>query len=247
MSDLTTQISDFRLKCEEIRTCKFIMATTRIRDLLKCIVNCPELYRLFEAVTKDFNYPAVKKKCLVTATDGGYRRSYVVLPQTVGQRLAFIFCLFVEFDRDALNFNEFLRLYFPEDGSYYASYQAFCNKIVKGLEDAVVQVFRPRLEKSEEEETERARANTQKSELVSVLTLSIAEEQQYVADSSIPEEDKQGGIRILDQLAAAVRAENEELIDALVCGYNYFVMYHKCVSDGVAPLINAIAEYEKLL
>lgn len=246
MSDLTTQISDFRKSCEELKTCKFIMATTRVKDLLKCIVNCPDLYRLFEAVTKDFNYPAVRRNCLVTVNDGVYRHSYLVLPQTVGQRLAFIFCLFVEFDKDTLNFNDFLRLYFPEDGSYFASYQAFCNVVVKGLEDAVLQVFRDKLEKEAVNELP-SRGNAAKAEYVSVLTLSLAEEQQFIADSAIPEEDKQGGISILAQLAVAIREENEDLIDALACGYNYFVMYHKCVSDSLEPLINAIADYEKML
>ena len=94
MTDTKEQIKSFLDKCEELKSCKFIMATTKIKDLLKCIVNCPELYRLFEAVTKDFNYISAKSRCLVTVNDGVFTRSYVVLPDTVGQRLAFIFCLF---------------------------------------------------------------------------------------------------------------------------------------------------------
>lgn len=249
MEDLKTQISDFMQSCEEIKKCKFIMATTKIKACLKCIVSCPDLYRLFEAVTKDFDYLAAKQKCLVTLNDGMYKRSYVVLPQTVGDRLAFIFCLFAEFDRDTLNFNEFLRRYFSEDGSYYASYQAFCNMIVKGLQDAVAQVFRNKLEEmeSESQAEEAVHANSARAEYASVLALSIAEEQDFVMQSKIPEEDKEGGIRILTQLAVAVRTGDEPMMDALICGYNYFVLYHKCVSEGVAPLIQAIAEYEKLL
>lgn len=246
MSDLKTQISDFMRSCEELKNCKFIMATTKIKDVLKCIVNGPDLYRLFESATKDFNYPAVRQQCLVTVSDGVYRRSYVVLPQTVGQRLAFIFCLFVEFDRDTLNFNDFLRLYFPEDGSYFASYQAFCHMIVEGLTDAVAQAFEGELEKSAQCEAQE-RANAAKAEFQSVLRLCIAEEQEFVAQSHIPEEDKEGGIRILSCLADAVKAGDEALMDALICGYNYFVLYHRSVSEGVAPLIKGIAEYEKIL
>ncbi len=104
------------------------MATTKIKDLLKCIVNSPELYRLFDTVTKDYDYLSAKSKCLVRSGDGFSGKNYVVLPKTVGQRLAFIFCLLVEFDRDTLNFNDFLQIYFSEDGSYISSYRAFCNK-----------------------------------------------------------------------------------------------------------------------
>ena len=40
---------------------------------------------------------------------------------------------------------------------------------------------------------------------------------------------------------------DEELIDALICGYNYFILYNKCVSDGVAPLIESLVEFEQAL
>ena len=113
MPNTKEQVLSFLEKCEELKNCKFIMATTKIKDLLKCIVNCPELYRLFETVTKNFDYPAAKSECLVSVNDGVLPTDCVVLPETVGRRLAFIFCLLVEFDKDTVNFNDFLRLYFP--------------------------------------------------------------------------------------------------------------------------------------
>lgn len=223
------------------------MATTKIKDLLKCIVNCPDLYRMFEAVTRNFNYPAVKAQCLIAVNDGVFERNYVKLPQTVGERLAFIFCLFVEFDRDSINFNDFLQRYFPEDGSYFASYHAFCNTIIKALQDAVAQVFSEELNQQTESEPVQNRSNALKAELMSVLNLAISEEMQSIMQSSITEEDKEGGVKILSQLFAAVKAENKELIDALICGYNYFVLYHRCVSDGVRALIETIGAYEQTL
>ena len=60
-------------------------------------------------------------------------------------------------------------------------------------------------------------------------------------------EDKEGGFKMLDELLNAVKYGNEPLIDALISGYNYFVLYHKCVSEQIAPLIESLAEYEKVL
>ena len=37
---------------------------------------------------------------------------------------------------------------------------------------------------------------------------------------------------------------DEEMIDAVICGYNYFILYNRCVSDEVASLIEFISEYE---
>lgn len=253
MSSTKEQVSDFIDKCEELKKCKFIMATTKIKDLLKCIVNSPELYRLFDTVTKDFDYVSEKRNCLITESDGILRKSYVVLPQTVGRRLAFIFCLLVEFDKDTINFNDFLRLYFPEDGSYYASYHAFCSLVIDSLEDMLCQVFKEQLSSPEDGGIEDGRiedypeANPARSKLVSEISLSIAQEMQFILQSNIPKEEKEGGYKLLTELNNAVRSGNESLIDALVCGYNYYILYHRCVSDNIAPLIETLAEFEEVL
>lgn len=47
MSGTKEQVLTFLEKCEELKKCKFIMATSKIKDLLKCIVNSPDLYKLF--------------------------------------------------------------------------------------------------------------------------------------------------------------------------------------------------------
>lgn len=242
MYDLKNQITDFLKSCDEIENCKFIMAPTKIKGLLKCIVNSPDLYLMFQSVTENFNYPEVKAASLIPAAGG--ERGRVALPQDNDSRLSFIFCLLVEFDRDGINLNDFLSEYFLEDGSYFASYRSFCNKIIEGLREGVLQKFNARILQSGDAGTKNI---TQKAEFVTVIVFAIAEEREYLAAADIPEEDKVGGLCILDQLTAAIYAENEPLIDALICGYNYFAMYHRCVSDGIAVIIKAIADYERML
>lgn len=248
MDDTKAQVLTFLEKCEELKNCKFIMATTKIKDILKCIVNNSELYSLFDTVTKNFDYLEAKNKCLVTVDDGLYGKSCVILPQKVGERLAFIFCLLVEFDRDTLNFNDFLQRYYPEDGSYFASYRAFCNSIISSLEDMIKQVFKEQFGDGDESYGQPApRADSLRANLISEISLNISSEKQYILQSHIPKEEKDGGCKMLNELNNAVKEGNEALIDALICGYNYFVLYNKSVSDGIAPLIEALAEYEKTL
>lgn len=243
MSDTKEQVLSFLDKCEELKSCKFIMATTKIKDLLKCIVNCPDLYRLFETVTNGFNYLEAKGQCLVTVNDGIFTRNYVVLPQTVGQRLAFIFCLLVEFDKDSINLNDFLRQYFPEDGSYFASYQAFCNTIIKALQDCISQVFREEIALIEQDTAK----SSEKGDISSALNVSLSQEIDFISKSSISEEEKENGLKILSALTKNLKAGNVENIDALLCGYSYFVLNNKCVSDGIAEIIELIEAYEKTL
>ncbi len=242
------QVLSFFEKCEEIKNCKFIMATSKIRDLLKCIVNCPDLYALFAEVTQNFNYPATRAQCLVTQTDGIYKRSYCILPQQIDRRLAFCFCLFVEFDKETLDFNEFLRIYFPEDGSYFASYHAFCDTVVKGMQDAIAEVFSEELKEPSALSGNGITLNSAKTGLISALDLSISEEKQNISTNrNIPEEEKAGGMAMLTQLFEAIKNENVALINALICGYNYYALYNKCVSDTLANLLREITSYEQLL
>lgn len=242
MKSTKEQVEEFLEKCEEITKCKFIMATTKIKDLLKCIVNSPDLYKLFDTVTKDFNYIEQKAQCLIR---DNHNFGKVVLPQTVGQRLAFIFCLLVEFDHDSLNLNDFLEAYFHEGGSYFESYQAFCNTIIVGLEDLIKQVFKEQLGATVSASSKSA-VNSDKAKLISSISLIIEAEKQFIG-ASVSKEEREAGIKMLDALTVAVKNENEEMIDALICGYNYFVLYNRCVSDEVASLIESISEFEKLL
>lgn len=246
--DTKEQVISFIDCCEEIKSCKFIMATTKIKELLKTIVNCPSIYRLFEAVTKDFDYLSVKAKCLVTTNDGIFSKSFVILPKTLGERLAFLFCLLVEFDRETVNFNDFLRRYYPEEGSYYASYQGFCTQIIDSLAECIAKVFQDELSTPvlRLEQTAPS-ANAKKAELISAINISVSEEINYLRNCSLPVEDKESAIKILNGVLSAVKAENEELIDALVCGYNYFVLFNKCESDGLEKLLALIFEFVQSL
>ena len=244
MKSTKEQILEFLEKCDELTKCKFIMATTKIKDLLKCIVNSPELYGLFDKVTKDFNYPEQKAKCLISGS--GAFPGRVSLPQTVGQRLAFIFCLLVEFDRDTINLNDFLQMYFIEDGSYFASYKAFCETIIVSLADLIKQVFKEQLNSGNEVVENVPAVNQEKEKCLTDIINVLTSEREYIL-SAAPEDEVEGAIKILNSLIRAIRSEDEELIDSLLCGYNYFVLYNKCVSDNIAPLIELIAEFEKLL
>ena len=244
MKSTKEQVLEFLEKCDEVTKCKFIMATNKIKDLLKCIVNSPELYGLFDKVAQNFNYPEQKAKCLINAV--GNFPGRVVLPQTVGQRLAFIFCLLVEFDNGTMNLNDFLQMYFLEDGSYFGSYKAFCDTIIVGLADLIKQVFKDQLNAVESVTQNVYAYNSEKMNIGSSIVQIINAEKEYIV-ASAPHDEVEGAVKMLDALIYAVNEENEGLLDALICGYNYFVLYNRCVSDNIAPLIELIAEFEKLL
>lgn len=140
------------------------MATTRIQDMLKSIVNSAALYELFQAATARFDYVSAKRRCMITSNNGFLSRSHLVLPENPGERLAFIFCLLVEFDHGSVNFNEFLQQFFPEDGSYYSSFQTFCAKVITPFEEIIRQLFSEELSEGQiSQEMPRGAAQNEQS------------------------------------------------------------------------------------
>jgi hypothetical protein len=258
MESVNKQITDFLDKCNELKNCKFIMATTKIKDLLKSIVNSSELYELFNTVTSSFDYLAAKRKYLVESSDGFSDRGYLILPDTVGERLAFIFCLLVEFDKDTINFNWFLQKYFSEDGSYYISYHAFCDMVIGSLEQMIREIFASELnevpapQQQDEKESndvvgEEVNNGSKISDYLSMINLLVAQEKQFILESAIPEEDKDAGYKMLTEILNAVKECKVNIINALVCGYNYYILYNNSISESIQVLFETIQQYEEAL
>jgi hypothetical protein len=245
MATTKEQVMAFSDKCDELKNCKFIMATTKIGEVLKSIVNSPELYQLFKEVTENFDYLAAQKKCFVTRNDTAVAKSYLVLPDKVGDRLAFIFCLLVEFDNNTINFNEFLQRFYAEDGSYYASFHAFCDDVIESFQSLVLSVFEDELK--EDVAQNATTADPDKASMLSVILLLITSEREFIAEAILSYDEKEAADGILSQLELAVRSENVQLIDALISGYHYFILYKQCISNNVSSLIETVGEYEAIL
>ena len=250
------QITDFLEKCEEVKNCKFIMATTRIKDLLKSIVNSPELYELFNTVASNFDYNAAKQQAFLEADSAFYGNSRVILPDTVGDRLAFIFCLLVEFDRNDINLNVFLQKFYPKDGSYYASYHLFCDEVIGSLENIICDIYSkeltsfdppllvdaPQVEQVPEVGENRA-VSADKIMLLNAVSMLIANEREDIEASSLEEDEKTAGLLILNSLLDAVQNGDITLIQSLSCGYNYFVLQNSFISQTFNDLIEALGSY----
>ena len=250
MESIKSEIIEFLDKCAEVRNCKFIMATTKIKDLLKSIVNSAELYEVFNTVAAKFDYIAAKERCFIEDKES-FGRNKVVLPDTVGERLAFIFCLLVEIDRGDIQINSFLQKFYPKDGSYYASYHLFCDEVIGSLESIIKDIFSQDLGDYDGAAPRKViaekSADSAQIRQINAITLLISQELDYIASSSLYEDDKDAAATILTQLALAVKSRKAEEINALTFGYNYFVMYTRTVSESVNMLFDELGEFVSAL
>ncbi len=136
------QIELFLRRCDDVMRSRFIIADTKISELLKSIATSDLLYAFFRDITKNFDYRAAQKKYLEDAPAGPAYGKKMLFPEDPQEKLAFIFCLLVEFDSKKRDLSEFLQEYFYEDGSVYESFYAFCNQVIKPFRNAVKLMFR---------------------------------------------------------------------------------------------------------
>lgn len=255
MGNTKAEVTGFLKKCAQLRTSKFIMATTHIKAILKSIANSAALYGLFSEVTANFDYIAAKQKCFVGRADRFYGRSRLILPEDAAERLAFTFCLLVEFDRGDLNFNDFLQRYFAVDGSYFSSFHYFCDKVILGMETIIREVFAAELSEGEavtssekegngsEDAATRAQRDEKdmdNAEKISAVSILISGEKNYIASLEMSKAEKDDGFVMLDALLNAVREGNAAAADAILRGYEYYSICHKNFSKLYNKLIATI-------
>ena len=208
------QIDLFLRKCDELMQSGFILADTKIAELLKSIASSDLLYALFRELTKDFDYAAARRACMggeEEAQGGAFR-----LPEDPEKKLAFIFCLLVDLDSKALDLGGFIRSRFPAGGSVHEGFYIFCAQVVMPFKEAVRALF--------------CTASFEGGE-AEALAKCAAGERDRIYFSRMPDTKKVDALLLLNALSAACADKSGERAAALLCGYLCFA---RCegLSDG---------------
>lgn len=245
MEDYKQQISNFIVKCDDLIETKFILADTKITELLKAIASSELLYGLFEEVTKDFNYTETKKECMKMSPNGSVNKKVIYLPEEANKKLAFIFCLLVEFDNKSIDFNTFLQEYFYEDGSYFESFSSFTNQLIKPLKNIIKTLFKDQLVFDGNDITEN-KVETQKLSIDETLLKRLNEqlvlEKNELLTSNLKANYKADGIVLLEEMLNLVAMSEKIQLNSILIGYKYFVEYTKYNSKHIALIQKLIKE-----
>lgn len=101
-------IGEFTNAADELISSKFILAEKRISDLLKSIAKNRALMDLFSEALSGYNY-SVEFNRSKTAKKG---KPKLVLPVNQARKMAYVFCLLMEFDTGKRNLKDFLDEYY---------------------------------------------------------------------------------------------------------------------------------------
>lgn len=223
------QLERFFTAADELITGKFILADTKIGELLKAVAASDELTQLFAAATEGYDYPAAKRAYLCPPDGRGVARGEAYLPDDRGEVLAFVFCLLAEIDAGKLKLGDFLLRYFYEDGSYTASYERFVNKMIKPFRDIVRDCYPM--------QPAAPRAG------FAAMESAIARERTRVKNSALAPEDAVAADKMLSAMQSALGRKDLPCLKALLCGYLYFLQMTGFSDENSDALFAAAEEF----
>lgn len=229
------EIQNFITACDELISAKFVVADKRIAEVLRTIANSTELSRLFDAVTKQFDYLSAKRSYLRFPAAAGSSHGTAFLPAERGDVLAFVFCLLVEFDAGTAFLGDFLLRYFYEDGSYTASFAIFTERMIVPFRDIVKSCFPDALNR-----TVVAEMETKEDEVLSSVAEWTEYESARIASLDLNVGEKVAAEKILSQVKTSVGRKDSAAVKALVCGYRYFLLCNSVTDEAGAAIFSFV-------
>ena len=225
MQDRYSKIQKFFTACDELVNGTFMLADTRIADVLNAVAGSGELTNLFNAATESFDYNAAKKAYLRYPAGKGETHGIVYFPTDRKQILAFVFCVLVEIDAGVMKFNDFLLRYFYQDGSYTASYAVFAERMIRPFRDIVRDCFPDSGRKDYLE-----RLGKRRDGILETLTEKITIERERISRIALRDTEQDAAETIFAELIAAAGRKDAAETAAILAGYRYFLLYINAVT-----------------
>ena len=240
-------LNNFHSRCEEVMTSRFILAETKIAELLKSVVLSPVLYRAVERCLNDFNYEvAFLKARAADPVSGGYRFS---LPENRADLVAFVFCLLCEIESKKRDLQRLLEDCFSAGGNCVDGYAAFCKQIILPFEAALAAIA------GEYDAGEGADpqpdgqkffgtdfASLSASTLEEILALCGELSRLLGEERSFPAEEKQEMLFLIEAFCHALSTRDRKLIRALFVGMKNAFRGYKRFFDPLGEIERTLKE-----
>lgn len=129
MTDDFSLVNEFEEACNEMLSCRYILAEARVIKILQTIAISNVLQNVIGGALKGFDYLATAR----TWSDNGK----FIEPSSEKEYVALTMCILADVDSGKIVLSDFLRQFFW-DGSINDAYIAFCNMLVEPFKRYVV-------------------------------------------------------------------------------------------------------------
>ena len=106
------KIEYFIALCDDLITCKFLVAESKIQRLLVALSETQPIVDLISDCLEVFNKEREMGKAYVTDNKGKF---WVIMPQEEPKILALVFCTLVDIDQKRIDFTDFVKRFFDNE------------------------------------------------------------------------------------------------------------------------------------
>lgn len=205
-------LASFKSAADELLSCKFILAEKRISELLKTIAANKELVELFKTALSGYNY-AVEFNRSRVANKGKIR---LELPKNQARKIAYVFCLLMEFDTGKRNLKDFLDTYYympqPND-----SLSLWTHDMITVLKDVTEYLYLSGIETLLDNEDIDYSLRRQVGETLENINALI------VRSASLGTDTKQDLFIVLSAIENSLTPNKADVLKALIVGLEHIV------------------------
>lgn len=209
-------------RAAEVRQSNFILAEKKLSGVLQAIAKSPFLCKLIGTCTQGYNYAGAFAAAFQSAKDGRVYASGVSLPKSPKERVALVFCLLMEIDAGEREFYPFLNEYFPGDGSYFESFQAFLTEVFNPFTTALLSLSHAVVEGGVEKEVPAANVFLTEAAMRAVALIK-EDQERFTAAKYLDGETLRDLGELAGGLIAALETQEGEFIRLTFIGYKYGV------------------------
>lgn len=146
------KINNLLANCNDMINGKFILADYKIANILKNIAESQEVYNLLASSLNNFDFEREFSRAQLTSATN---LSKFVIPTDEAKVLPFIFCVLVNINNKAINFDAFLKKFFSTTGDNKAEeFSNFAQALIIPFRDRIAQYFEVSSDKVEEIKTQ---------------------------------------------------------------------------------------------
>ncbi len=112
-------IEEFLASCDDLITCKFLVAEYKIQKLLQQLANTEEVCSLVGECLEQFNRDREFSKAFIQDGHGDFMCD---MPKEEYKIIALVFCTLIDIDNKKIEFTDFVKRFFGRDGNAFESF-----------------------------------------------------------------------------------------------------------------------------
>ena len=128
-------VQNFVKSCDDLISCKYLVAEYKIQTMLKELANAQEVCDLIGECLEQFNRDREFAKAYIQDGHGDFM---FVAPEEEYKHIALVFCTLVDFDNKKIDFTDFVKRFFGREEN---PFQSFIDKMIVPFRNLIAEAF----------------------------------------------------------------------------------------------------------